>query len=121
MHESALARRLLEATIEAARECGTRRVTAIRGWIAESEPLDRGSIQAHFAAGAAGTIAEGARLYLRLEHIAARCVECRANYLPAGHLTLCPHCGSPCAELTGKTGAGIESLEVEDDAGDECN
>lgn len=113
MHESTLARRLLEAVLEIAGERCARRVVAVRGWIAESEPLDRGSIQTHFAASAIGTIAEGARLELRLDHIAAQCVECNTTYLPTGHFTLCPQCGSPDAALTGKMGAGIASLEVE--------
>jgi Zn finger protein HypA/HybF involved in hydrogenase expression len=111
MHETTLAKRLLQATIAIARD---RRVVAVRGWIAESEPLDRASIEAHFSATAAGTVAEGARLELRLDHVAARCAECGAIYLPTGHLTLCTQCGCPDAELTGRTGAGIDALEVED-------
>jgi len=114
MHESALARRLLDAAIELAREHCARRVVSVCGWIADSEPLDRASVERHFMACANGTAAEGARLELRLDHVTARCADCAAIYLPTGHLTLCPQCGSPEAELTGKTGAGIESLEVED-------
>lgn len=114
MHESTLAKRLLEAVIEIADERHARHVVSVHGWISECEPLDRSSIEAHFSANANGTVAEGARLELRLDHVAARCAECGATYLPTGHLTLCPQCGSPDSELTGATGAGIEALEVED-------
>jgi hydrogenase nickel incorporation protein HypA/HybF len=114
MHESMLARRLLEAALEIARERGARRVLSIHGWIADSEPLNRASIEAHFIANAGGTLADGAHLELELDHVGARCAECSATYLPTGHLTLCPRCGSPEAELTGRTGAGIKSIEIED-------
>ncbi len=114
MHESTLAKRLLEAALEIARERGARRVLSVHGWIADSEPLNRGSIEAHFVANADGTLVQGARLELELDHVAARCTECGVTYLPTGHLTLCPRCGSPDAELTGRTGAGIKAIEVED-------
>jgi hydrogenase nickel incorporation protein HypA/HybF len=114
MHESTLAKRLLDAALEIAREQGARRVHSVHGWIAESEPLNRNSIEAHFVASARGTLADGARLELEIDHVGARCAECGATYLPTGHLTLCLRCGSPDAELTGRTGAGIRSIEVED-------
>jgi|SRR5579884_1376655 hydrogenase nickel insertion protein HypA len=114
MHEAGLAARLVEAALKIARQHQARRIVAVRGWIADSEALDCVSIEQHFAARAAGTEAAGARLELKLDHVAARCVECSATYLPTGHLTLCPQCGSSQAVLTGRTGAGIDSVEVED-------
>jgi hydrogenase nickel insertion protein HypA len=114
MHESTLAKRLLEAAIAIGRQRHARRVVSLHAWIADAEPLDHASVEAHFSLNANGTIAEGARLCLQLSHVAARCVDCDATYLPIGHLTLCPRCGSSEAKLTGRTGAGIESLEVED-------
>ncbi len=114
MHESTLAKRLLAAAIEIALARRARRVVSVRGWIADSEPIERAAVEAHFSANATGTVAEGAHLQLRLDHVAARCAGCGASYLPVGHLTLCPQCGSSEAELTGSPGAGIEYLEVED-------
>jgi len=114
MHESTLAKRLLDAALTIASEHGARHVLAVHGWIAESEPLSRESIESHFMSAAAGTPAEGARLELRLDHVAARCDECGSIYLPTGHLTLCPRCGCPDAKLTGKVGAGIDALDIEE-------
>ena len=114
MHESTLAKRLVEAALEVAIESRARRVVAVRGWIADSEPLSRESLESHFAAVAAGTIAEGARLELRLDHVAARCSECGTTYLPTGHLTLCSKCGCSVATLMGQAGAGIDAIDIEE-------
>jgi hydrogenase nickel insertion protein HypA len=114
MHEASLARQLLKVTLEVADRRGARKVAAVRGWIAESEPLAAESIEAHFRACASGTLADGARLELRLEHVSARCRQCGDVFLPLGHLLLCPKCGSGEAELTGRTGLGIDELEIAD-------
>ena len=113
MHESSLARRILGEVLDRAHEAGARRVRAVRGWIAESEALSAGSLAFHFAAHAVGTPADGARLDIRLLHVAACCDACRTSYLPEHHVMLCPTCGSISASLDGPTGVAIEAIDVE--------
>jgi hydrogenase nickel incorporation protein HypA/HybF len=113
MHESSLARRILDAVLERAGDAGAQRVRAVRGWIAETEALSPESLDFHFSAHARGTAAEGARLDLRLVHVEARCRSCGATYAPEHHLLLCPACGSTDGEELGETGLGIEALEVD--------
>jgi|SRR6516164_9938878 hydrogenase nickel incorporation protein HypA/HybF len=111
MHESSLARRLLEVVLATA---GPARVSAVRGWIAETEVLSRESLDFQFAAHARSTTAEGAHLDLRLVHIEARCRTCRRTYAPDRHVLLCPACGGTDGELLGETGIGLEAVEVLD-------
>ena len=111
MHEGSLARRLLEIVLATA---GSARVSAVRGWIAETEALSRESLAFQFAAHARGTTAEGARLELRLVHVEARCRGCGHGYAPDHHVLLCPACGGTDGELLGETGVGIDVLEVKD-------
>ena len=113
MHESTLARQILDAVLERASSAAAQRVRAVRGWIAETEALSPQSLDFHFSAHARGTPAEGARLELRLIHIEARCRACGTNYAPEHHLLLCPSCGSTDGEELGQTGLGIEALEVD--------
>jgi hydrogenase nickel incorporation protein HypA/HybF len=113
VHESALAKQLLDMVLEhAAREAAVR-VIAVHGWIAESEALRPESLQFHFAAHAAGTPAAAARLELRLTIVQARCNTCGEMYMPDHHLLLCPACQSTQGTLLGRTGLGIEAIEVE--------
>lgn len=113
MHESSLARQILDVVLERAARASARKVRAVRGWIAETESLSPHSLAFHFAAHARGTPAEGARLELRLIHVEARCRACGTTYAPEHHLLLCPACGSTDGEELGETGLGIEALEVD--------
>lgn len=112
MHESSLARRILKTVLDRAEEAGVSRVRAVHGWIAETEALSPESLAFHFEAHARGTAAQGARLDLRLEHVPARCRACNTQYSPEHHVLLCPECGSADGEVLGRTGLGIESIEV---------
>jgi hydrogenase nickel incorporation protein HypA/HybF len=113
MHETGLARQLLTAVLAHAAEVGATRVRSAHGWIAETETLSAESLAFHFAAHARGTLAEGARLELRLLHVEARCHACGRTYAPEHHLLLCVGCGSTDGELLGRTGLGLDTVEVE--------
>ena len=85
---------------------------AVHGWIAENEVRSPQSLCFH-SAHARGTLAEGAKLELRLIHVEARCRACNTKYAPDHHLLLCPACGSTDGEVLGQTGLGIDALEVD--------
>lgn len=113
MHESTLARRVLEVVLARAAEAGAARVRRVRGWLAETEALSPEALALHFAVLARGTAAEGATLEIALRHVEARCGACGAVYRP-DHVLLCPTCGSPDGELLSEVGLAIESLEVDE-------
>ncbi len=110
MHESSLAKKLLDAALERVRDG---KIIAVRGWIADIEALSPESLVLHFAAHARNTRAEAARLDVRIEQIAARCKQCGERYAPDHHVTLCPRCGSTDAELLGRGGLGIDAIDIE--------
>jgi hydrogenase nickel incorporation protein HypA/HybF len=110
MHESSLARKLVELCLQRA---GGQRVRTLRGTLAETEALSHDALLLHFAAHARGTLAEGAQLELALLHVQARCLACGECYPPAHHVLLCPRCGSTEAEQLGETGLRVESIEVD--------
>jgi hydrogenase nickel incorporation protein HypA/HybF len=113
MHESSLAKQIVEMALARAAESGARSVRRVDGWVAETERLSPESLRLHFARHAAGTAAEQAALNLRLVHVGARCDGCGQEYPPEHHLLVCPHCGHVGGKLLGRTGLGIEALEVE--------
>jgi hydrogenase nickel incorporation protein HypA/HybF len=114
MHESALARQILEYALAQAEQLGRPRIRSVRGWIAETERLAPEALRFHFRAHARGTAAEAAELELELTHVHARCDGCGTEYAPDHHLTLCPACGDTRATLQGNLGLGIESISVEE-------
>jgi len=113
MHESSLARQILDVVLAKARGNGARRIRRVHGWVAETEALSPDSFGFHFAAHARGTLAEGATLDLRLVHVEAYCRACSRTFAPEHHVVLCPTCGSTDGELLGEIGLGIDALEVD--------
>jgi hydrogenase nickel incorporation protein HypA/HybF len=113
MHETSIAKQIVERVLEYAAEAGAVRVIAVRGWVAETEQLQQAALAFHFDAHARGTPAAGAELQLALRHVHARCTACGTEYAPEHHLTLCPECGSTQATLSGPVGLGIDSISVE--------
>ena len=110
MHETLLAKDLLRVVLERAEGA---RVLEVKGTIAETEALRPDVLDFHFQAHARGTLAEGARLDLRLVHVRARCGRCGHEYRPDHHATVCPRCSCAEAELLGATGVSLDSMEVE--------
>lgn len=110
MHETLLAKDLLGVVLERAEGA---RVLGVKGTIAETEALRPEVLDFHFQAHAKGTLAEGARLELRLIQVWARCGSCGHEYRPEHHATVCPRCSCVEAELLGETGVSLESMEVE--------
>ena len=110
MHETSLAKQILQAVLERA---GGRRVRLVRGSIAEDEALSAEALSFHFQAHARGSLAESARLEFELLHLSARCRACDMVFLPDHHVRLCPACGSTDATLEGRPGVHVEDIEVD--------
>ena len=113
MHEASVAKQLLSVVLEHAGQTDARRITKVSGWVAETEALMPDALQFHFSAHAKDTLAARAVLDLELVHVSAHCNECGFEYKPEHHVTLCPECGSSDGTLLGKTGIGVDSIEVE--------
>lgn len=112
MHEASLARQLLRVVLERAATERAAKVTEVRGWVAESEALSPQSLEVHFARYAAGTLAEGARLSLRITQIEGRCRRCSARFPADHHLFFCPSCDAIDIELLSDAGVGIDEIKV---------
>jgi hydrogenase nickel incorporation protein HypA/HybF len=110
MHETSLAKQILDAVLERA---DGRRVRVVRGSIAEDEALSAQALAFHFRAHAQGSVAEFARLEFELLHLSARCRCCAMVFLPDHHVRLCPGCGSTHAILEGRPGVHVADIEVE--------
>lgn len=113
MHESSVARHVLEIVLSQAAGQGARRVHRVTGRVAEAEALSVESLSAHFQAQASRTIAAGARLDLALFQVQARCRACTKTFDLDHHFRICPGCGSADLDVLGQPGVWIEALEVE--------
>jgi hydrogenase nickel incorporation protein HypA/HybF len=80
VHEASLARQILAAVLERAAREQAVRIRAVRGWVAETEPLSLESLTFQFAAHARGTPADGAHLDLQLVRVEAHCRTCERTH-----------------------------------------
>ena len=112
MHESSLARRIVEAALSHAHDAGAQKVLAVHGHLAEAERLAPESLEWHFRAHARGTHAEDATLHLSVHHIEARCRNCQTHYPADHHLLLCPGCNSTDGDLLEPPSIRIDRIEI---------
>lgn len=110
MHESVLARKILELATARAQGAPIR---VVHGRAAETETLSREALELHFRAYARDTNAATAELRISLVHVEARCRACAATYFPEHHLLLCPQCGSTDGDELGVTGLWVDAIEVD--------
>jgi hydrogenase nickel incorporation protein HypA/HybF len=113
MHESSLARQVLDTVLHRAFLDDASRIRVVRGWVAETKTLSPERLSFHFEAHARGTKAEGARLHLEFIHVEARCLGCGRTYAPEHHVLRCPVCGSTWSEPLGQRGLSVTAMEVE--------
>src|ERR1035437_7449023 len=109
MHESQLARQVLEVVLARARAEGAQQVVAVRGWLADSEGISVESLAFHFEAHARGTLAEGAKLGIAIKRISASCLACKETFETDDHVAECPRCGSLNCAWSSAPGLGIEA------------
>ena len=112
MHESQLARQVLDAVLARADAEKATRILVVRAWLADPEGLSPESLRFHFAAHARGTLAEGARLGISITRIAARCRACGEVFETEEHVPVCPTCDATACDWTRPPGLGIDDMDV---------
>ncbi len=108
MHEMAITQYLVDAVGEHARGRAVHSVTVEVGALCAVVPE---SMQFCFELATEGTIAQGARLDLRVVDGAGRCRKCGAQFRLPDLIVLC-HCGSADVEITAGRELRIVSMEV---------
>ncbi|MEV4235300.1 MULTISPECIES: hydrogenase maturation nickel metallochaperone HypA [unclassified Nocardia] len=108
MHEMAITQYLVDAVCEHAQGRPVHHVTVEVGALCAVVPE---SMQFCFELATEGTIAQGARLDLRIVDGAAHCRSCGAEFLLPDLIVLC-RCGSAEVEITAGRELRIVSMEV---------
>lgn len=116
MHELAVTENILHVALDAARQHGARRITAIHLVIGELSSVVDDSVQFYFDFLSQATLAENAVLHFRRVPTTVHCLDCAHQFDARAPLEpQCPQCGSARVRVRGGRDFFIESIEVEDE------
>lgn len=116
MHELAVTEGILKTALEASRQNGARRITAIHLVIGELSSIVDDSVQFYFDLLSKNTLAENATLRFQRVPTRVTCLDCAQQFDARAPLEpRCPQCGSARLQVRGSRDFFIESIEVEDE------
>ena len=103
MRERGAVQNILQKAIQQANAKKAGHITRLQIAMGELVDYTSESIQSHFDELSRGTIAEGAKLEIRLVQAEVQCMACFTKYHPQGGQIVCPNCKSVGAKiLTGE-------------------
>ncbi len=110
MHEMSLASSLITQLEQIAIEQNAVRIVEIDLVCGEMQQVVPEAMVLAFEAVAEGTVAEGARLHLSEQRLAAVCRSCGQRYKPEIDNFLCPHCAHADAEIVAGRDIVLQSV-----------
>ena len=114
MHEVRAMQDIVETVLERARQAGGTRVLRVELALNSSGHLTEEVARRHFAALAAGTIADGATLAVTALPGTYQCIACgrRFSSLRSGEDAACPDCGGSALPTPRQDGCYLSAIEV---------
>ena len=114
MDEHEVTCQVLAAVDEAAFRNSANRVTAVHLAIGGRRVLDLDLLQATFAVAARGTVADGARLWVKVLPVRHRCLNCGNAFEASGAECPCPECDHPHTQMIGGEELRLLDMELAD-------
>ena len=121
MDERELANTVVEIVDRAAYRNGVHNVARVHIAIGGLRVFDLQTLDAAFQTVARGTVAEGARLEVRVLPVTRRCHNCGTNFEAAANDCECPHCGHPHTDPISGEEVRVLDMEVEESEVEEAS
>ncbi|KAA3644624.1 MAG: hydrogenase maturation nickel metallochaperone HypA [Chloroflexi bacterium] len=113
MHELAIARHLLELTLEHAEENKATRIDQINIVIGQLSSFVDESIQFYWDMLSDDTLARGATLNFSYVPMELTCKHCQHSFSPEELAHICPQCESLALEVTAGDQCYLESIDID--------
>ena len=113
MHELSITQSMFDIVLKQAAEAKAKKVTAINLVIGEMTGVVADCVQFYLDFMSKGTIAEGAKLSIRMVPAKATCRDCHYTFEVKEMQWVCPICGSVNLDLIAGKELLVESIEVD--------
>jgi len=114
MDEREIASSVLAAVDQAAYQNAANRIVSLHLAIGGRRIFDPDRLQAVFAESARGTVAEGARLLVKVLPVQHHCQNCGLNFDAGLAESACPKCSHPHTEMIGGEELRLLEMELDD-------
>jgi hydrogenase nickel incorporation protein HypA/HybF len=109
-HEGGIAQDILKKILSEAKRRGLSKVKLAKVIVGEANLAQPDNIKFSFESISQGTIAQGAKLDIRLTKLKARCSSCKSEYDLSASLS-CPHCKGKEIDIFSGQELLVESVE----------
>jgi len=119
MHEMAVTQSILDIALDHAARYNAARVTSLNLVIGQLSSIVDDSVQFYWDIISKDTLCEGAVLHFERIPAQMTCQECGQSYSLSHGLEACPHCGSFRIRLIAGDEFRLDSIEIEEAAGNQ--
>jgi hydrogenase nickel incorporation protein HypA/HybF len=112
MHELAITQSMFEIVLKQAEQAHAKKVTEINLVIGEMTGVVSDCVQFYLDFMSKGTIAEGAKVSVKLVPAQAKCRDCHHIFEVKDMQWVCPDCGGVSLEIVAGKELFVESIEV---------
>ncbi len=113
VHESAIARSLINIAVAAAEKEGARRITGVNVVAGELRGIVPSQFYFCFGLMAENTIASGAYLGLEIAPVTGKCRSCDETFVVEDYRYVCPGCQGQDIQTVGGTELRLRDIEIE--------
>ncbi|HZP18087.1 MAG TPA: hydrogenase maturation nickel metallochaperone HypA [Terriglobales bacterium] len=114
MNEREIANHVLSVVDQAAYQNAASRILGVHLAIGGRRVFDPDQLQSVFAEAARGTVAEGARLFVKVLPVRHHCQNCGNNFEASGTDSPCPECNCPHTQMIGGEELRLLDMEMDD-------
>lgn len=116
MDERELANHVLAIVDQTAYRISAHRILGIHLSVGGRRGFDLERLHSVFHDASRGTVAEGARLFVKVLPVRHHCQKCGTNFEAANSESPCPNCGHPHTECVGGEELRVTNMDVDDTA-----
>ncbi len=113
MHESLLAKDVVDLILTEAHKYGAKKILAAKITVSDTESINKEAFDFHIKNYSQKTMLENVEIQIELVHVPVVCESCGAKYFTDSHTNICEKCGTPSIRPEKEEGVKIEYIDID--------